>query len=122
MKKIVLLLILAAFVLNVKSQDNKKTEKEFVELWVNYSVKEDKIVANFYIDVGTATYHSLKGIASNGEGNTIVFNDGDGTLSVFNNEVDILKHFYDLGWELFNKELIELIGRNYVKYTFSKTE
>lgn len=122
MKKIILLLILAAFALNSHAQDNKKTEKEFIEIWVYYSVKDDRIIPNMYVDIGTSKYHSLKGVLTNGEGNTIIFSDGNGTLSVYNNEVDLLKQLSDIGWEVENKDLIELIGRNYIRYTLVKTE
>ncbi len=120
MKKIVLLFISLFCAGNLFSQSEKRTNVEYMELWVYYTVNKG-INPKMHIDIGQNIYHPLHDIVSNGEADNIVFK-GDGITKVFNNEVDILKYLSDLGWDIANIETINLMSREYVKYLFVKKE
>jgi hypothetical protein len=119
-KKLVLLFIAILSFSNLFSQTEKKKDIEYMDVWVYYSVK-GVINSRMYIDIGTSKDHSLYGIVSNGEGDNIIFNE-DGVTKVFTNEVDLLKHLLDLGWEIYNIQSVKLIARDYIKYLMIKKE
>lgn len=116
-KLLILVFITVLFSGKVFSQAEKDSTKEFIELWVSYSLVKEGITANMYIDIGTGKNHSLYGGVKNGDADNIVFTDEYST-KVLNNEVDVLNYMADTGWKIYNISVIGLLGKDYVKYIF----
>jgi hypothetical protein len=118
-KKIVLLIAISVFAFTSAFAQSKKSKVEFLELWVGYNVKSTGLAAKMTIDIGQNKDHSLYDIVSNGEADNIIFKE-NGINNVFNSEVDVLTHLYELGWEILNIENINLLNKENIRYLLTK--
>jgi hypothetical protein len=119
MKKIILLIAISVFALTSIHAQIKNTKVEYLELWVNYMVKTNGLTVKMTIDIGQNKYHSLYDIVKNGEADNIVFIE-NGISNVFSNEVDVLNHLSELGWEILNIEKINLLNKENIRYLLTK--
>ena len=118
-KILILIFILVVASAKTFSQTEKDSTREYVVLWVNYSVVKEGVTAKLFIDAGTSKNHSLYGIVKNGDADNIIFTE-EYTTKVFNNETDILNYLSNAGWKICDIKVVNMLAKDYIKYVFYK--
>jgi len=129
MKKLITL-VMVVFAINSLcfSQTVDKKNSLFLELWVSYSTQTfsggiTKIVSTFKVDIGTDNTNNPVGftVMEDPKNMTISIRETNGSPKVFsNNEVDLIRYLYSLGWEIFSNDIVTVASVNYMKYIFIK--
>jgi hypothetical protein len=116
MKKIfILLFIIVIASTETFSQVQKDSTREYIVLWVNYSVVKEGVIPKLYIETGTSKNHSLYGVVKNGDADNIIFTDENST-KVFSSETDILNYLSVIGWKIYDIKVVNLLSKDYIKY------
>ncbi len=88
-------------------------------LWVTHILKQTGMESRLEVNIGNMNSHSLKGILSNGESGTVIFND-NGKSTVVRTEVDFLTVASFYGFSLNNVEVTDVAGKKYFQYLLIK--
>lgn len=115
MKKILLILLL------VCAGGFAKSQSYYLSVKISFGQKQGMQIHKFIVDCGTDAKHPLyKKFTEVPNGSVKLTTDGDNFI-VFNNEIDLLNHLENNGWNLVEVNTIEILEHKHLHYLF-KTE